>query len=659
LVRVRVWSVVVVLVAGMLFAPASARGTPSPHGVRGATVHHEHVRSRVLVGVDGPVPSVRAAVRALGGHVLEYQPAGRLLVVRSPTDPPGWARAIRSTPGVRYAEPDYLLEPDDTFPNDPMLPSLWGLQAIRAPAAWDVSTGSPNVVVGVIDSGIDETHPDLAGRLWTNPGEIPGNGVDDEGDGWIDDVHGADCAANDGDPIDDDGHGTHVAGTIGAAGDDGIGVVGVNWNVRLMALDIFKANGTAAVSDITQCIDYAIAHGVRVANNSYGGIDFSQAEYDAFTRARNAGMLMVAAAGNTGWNVDVTPLFPAAFDLDNVVSVAASQQDDSLASWSCSGPGSVDIAAPGVGILSTWPTYLYAPGYWSMDGTSMAAPHVTGAAALLLSAVPHATFPFLRDVLLSTAHAVPALAGKVGSGGRLDVAAALAAATSSQGLSVRPPVPSFHGATTVTPTSANVDIRWSALDPVGIVSFELQRSTDGGLTYLPITLSPVTSMRWTQRASVNAPSYLFRARARDETGSTSGWATGAAFRLRYVQESSSTIAYQGAWTTTATTGALGGAVRSSSAGGATATASLDAGSQAVGLIFARSPGSGKAEVWIDGTRRATLDLYLASAQQRWLGFGTALDPSAPHTVVIKVLGQKRKASLGTAVALDALATLSP
>jgi subtilisin family serine protease len=598
-------------------------------------------------------------VRVRGGRVVEHQRASGLLVVRVPADPPAWARAIRSTPGVRYAEPDYLVEADQTVPNDPMLPSQWGLQAIHAPAAWDLTTGSPNVVVGVIDSGIDETHPDLAGRLWVNPGEIPGNGIDDEGDGWVDDVHGADCAANDGDPIDDDGHGTHVAGTIGAAGNDGVGIAGVGWNVRLMALDIFKANGTAAISDITQCIDYAIAHGVRVANNSYGSVDFSQAEYDAFTRARNAGMLMVAAAGNTGWNVDVTPLFPAAFDLDNVVSVAASQQDGSLASWSCVGPRSVDIAAPGVGILSTWPTYLYAPGYWSMDGTSMAAPHVAGAAALILSIVPGATFPFVRHALLASAEPVAALDGKVTTGGRLDAAAALSLALSGGGLTVDPPVPSLHGATTVGATWANVDLRWSASDDARITAFELQRSTNAGGSFAAVPVTPVTATTWRQWTTLDNPSYLFRVRATDARAVTSGWATGSAYRLRYLQETSPSIATTGAWSASSINGALGGAVRTASAAGATATVSLSAGTRSFGIVFARTPSSGKAEIWVDGSRRATLDLYNGALQVRWLAVGASLDPSTAHTLVIKVLGQKRPVSTGTAVLLDAVATLAP
>jgi subtilisin family serine protease len=351
-------------------------------------------------------------------------------------------------------------------------------------------------------------------------------------------------------------------------------------------------------------------------------------------------------------------LYPAAFDLDNVISVAASQPDDSLVSWSCYGPGSVDIAAPGVGIVSTWPTYLYPTGYWSMDGTSMASPHVAGVAALILSRVPGATYPFLRHALLSSAAPVPSLAGKVASGGRLDASAALSTATAGNALSPRAPIPSLHGGSTVAATWANVDLWWSASGPARISSFELQRSTDGGTSFVPLTLNPATATEWRQRVTVDGPPYAFRVRATDVRSSVSAWATEPPFRLRYVQESSPTIAYQGSWSSSSMSGALGASVRSASASAATATISLAVGTQAFGVVFARSPGSGKAEIWVDGSRRATLDLYRGTVQARWLGFGASLEAGTTHTVVVKVLGQKRKAASGTTVSFDATATLA-
>lgn len=613
---------------------------------------------RVLVGVEpGQRGLVRGLVRQRGGEVEEFQAPGGFFVVDVPGDAPAWAGAVRGGHGVRYAEPDYLVADQDLVPDDPRWGSQWDMRAVGAPAAWDVSSGSSDVTVAVIDTGIDLHHPDLIHNLWTNPSEIAGNGIDDDGNGWRDDVHGADCASNDGDPADDDGHGTHVAGTIGATGNDGVGIAGMNWDVGLMALDIFKPNGTAAVSDITQCIDYAIKMGVRLTNNSYGGADFSQAEYDAFQRARSAGLLMVAAAGNTGWNVDVTPLYPAAFDLDNIVSVAASDSNDALPWWSCYGRRSVDLAAPGVGVLSTWATNLYPEGYWAMDGTSMASPHVAGAAALILSLLPDATYPFLRNALLSSADPIPSLDGKVATGGRLNVAAALSMALSDGAPVAVAPIPGFRAAKAVAATGTTIDLRWSASDADGVASYEFQQSTNGGATYTPLTLSPVTATIRAQALKVNTPTYAFRVRATDRLGQAGAWAAAPPFVLRYVQESSPSIAYAGSWGTTPQDGALGGATDNAAAAGSVATISLGSGTQAFGLVFSRGNNRGKAEVWLDGSRRVVLDLFASSTQQRWLAFGASLDPTTPHVVEIRVLGQKRAAAKGTWVDLDAVASI--
>ncbi|HEY4190070.1 MAG TPA: S8 family peptidase, partial [Candidatus Limnocylindrales bacterium] len=289
-------------------------------------------------------------------------------------------------PGVEYAEPDRVITASLT-PNDPGLPSMWGLDQpndddIDAKAAWATTTGSPSVVVAVIDSGIQHDQPDLAANIWTNPGEIAGNGIDDDGDGYIDDVHGWDFVDDDNLPDDPYGHGTHVAGTIAAVGNNGIGVVGVAYASKVMPLRILDANGSGYVSDAVRALDFATRHGVRISNNSWGYQGgASQVLRDAIAAAGDAGQLVVVAAGNSATDIDQSPDYPGSYDLPNIVTVAAMDRDNRLSLFSNIGAASVDIAAPGEDILSTLPT-----GYGYSSGTSMASPHVAGVAALVLSA---------------------------------------------------------------------------------------------------------------------------------------------------------------------------------------------------------------------------------------------------------------------------------
>jgi subtilisin family serine protease len=332
--------------------------------------------------------------------------------------------ALSKNPNVVYAEPDYLVSATAT-PNDPLFGQLWGMAKINAPAAWDVSTGSANVVVGDIDTGIDYTHPDLAGNVWVNPGEAAGNGVDDDGNGYVDDVNGWDFVSNDNNPMDDHGHGTHTSGTVGARGNNGVGVVGVNWNVRIAGLKFLNAQGSGSTSNAILALGYAVAKDMKVTNNSWGGGGFSQSLFNAIANARNAGSLFVAAAGNSSFDNDLLPFYPASYDLDNVIAVAATTSTDGLASFSNYGATSVDLGAPGAGITSTVPGNRYE----SWSGTSMATPHVSGAAALLFAAHPSWTFAQARDRIFCTARPLSALAGKTATGGILDIGAALGSTT--------------------------------------------------------------------------------------------------------------------------------------------------------------------------------------------------------------------------------------
>ncbi|MHC4545891.1 MAG: S8 family serine peptidase, partial [Planctomycetota bacterium] len=271
---------------------------------------------------------------------------------------------------ILVVEPNYRVR-IARIPNDVRFLELWGMNNtgqtggredadIDAPEAWDIATGVPDgsdIIVGVIDSGIDYLHPDLAGNMWVNPGEIPNNDVDDDGNGYVDDVHGYDFYQDDGDPSDAAGHGTHVSGIIAGVGDNGIGVAGVNWRCKLMALRFLNAQGSGSTVEAIEAVNYGVANGAKILNNSWGGGGYSQSLETAITDARDQGVLFVAAAGNSGIDNDSWPHYPSSYDVSNVIAVAATDVNDSRASFSSFGAESVDVGAPGVGILSTFPTF--------------------------------------------------------------------------------------------------------------------------------------------------------------------------------------------------------------------------------------------------------------------------------------------------------------
>ncbi|HXX80083.1 MAG TPA: S8 family serine peptidase [Thermodesulfovibrionales bacterium] len=377
-------------------------------------------------------------------------------------------------PNVEYAEPNYMryasVLPNDTF----FSPQQWALlndgsfvsgtqgDDIKAPQAWDITTGSSGVVVAVIDSGIDYDHPDFVGtaglsNIWSNPGETCSDGIDHDGNGFINDCRGWNFVDNNNNPMDDFGHGTHVAGIIGAAGNNGMGIAGVMWQVKLVPLKILDSTGAGTVSNSIAAIQYvvsnAVSKGIKLINASYGGFSFSQAEFDAISGANNIGVLFVAAAGNgdplacaeldacIGLNNDITPTYPASYNLLNIISVAATDQNDRLAAFSNFG-NSVHVAAPGVSILSTIPTsglsepflsfctFSPAANYEFCGGTSMAAPHVSGLAGLLYSFYDgnnntQFTYWQVRDAILWSVDYLPTLNDKVRTGGRINAYKAL------------------------------------------------------------------------------------------------------------------------------------------------------------------------------------------------------------------------------------------
>jgi PKD repeat protein len=336
---------------------------------------------------------------------------------------------------VEFAEPDYWVYPA-TAPNDPyyLNGSLWHLHNtgqsggvpdadIDAPEGWETRLSASNTVVALVDTGIRYTHQDLAPNMWVNPGEIAGNGVDDDGNGIVDDVHGLNAPANSGDPIDVAGHGTQVAGMLGAVGNNGLGVVGVAWQVKLMACRYADDAGNGSLSDVVQCFDYARAKRAQVINASFVVTAYSSALYSAINSCRSAGIIVVAAAGNDANNNDATPYYPASYNLDNIVAVAATTRTDALANYSNYGATSVDLGAPGSDITTT--SHGSDSAYVVNNGTSFAAPVVAGAFALLQARYPGDSHGQLINRLLSTTDPLAGLARKCVTGGRVNLAKAL------------------------------------------------------------------------------------------------------------------------------------------------------------------------------------------------------------------------------------------
>jgi len=336
----------------------------------------------------------------------------------------------RTSPFVEYAEPNYIVSTMQ-YPNDPSLSELWGLNNtgqtggtpgadISAPEAWDLTTGSSSVVVAVIDTGVDYTHPDLSANIWNNPGEIPGNGIDDDGNGWVDDVHGIDAAYGDADPMDDNNHGTHCSGTIGASGNNGIGVAGVNWNVKIMALKFLDSGGYGSLDNAITALEYVRAMKLRGVNivatsNSWGCQDcYSQALADAIDAQRD--ILFIAAAGNSSVNNDNGAFSPAGYYLPNVIAVAATDHNDNKASFSNYGKRSVQVGAPGVNILSTTRNNTYS----SFQGTSMAAPHVTGLAALIKAQDGTRDWRSIKNLILAGGDNTSAMSNYTSTGKRIN-----------------------------------------------------------------------------------------------------------------------------------------------------------------------------------------------------------------------------------------------
>lgn len=427
--------------ARKLYAPGEIlvqmRNVPSvstpPEDVAGQILPHGAIRARSL---------------PIGGPSGLYQ-----IKVSSDLSVEQAVAQASQDPRVEFAEPNYYYYPSQVIPNDTFFNQEWDLlntgmasfggkagADIEATKAWDITTGSSDVVVAITDSGVDLNHPDLAANAWVNPGEIPGNGIDDDHDGFVDDVNGWNFFGNNGqifDPATELGHGTHVTGTIGAVGDNGIGVAGVAWHVKLMVLKFIgqQPDGTysGSTADAVSAINYAIMQKKRginlcAINASWDGPKASQSLRKAIIKAGKVGITFVCAAGNadvgSGQNMDDASQaqYPGAWnDISTLISVAATDYSDQMAYFSNYGHASVTVAAPGVRI---WSTYL-GSSYTTLDGTSMASPHVAGVVALLASTEPTLTPAQVKQRIINTSVPLVSLASKVQCSGRVDAYNAL------------------------------------------------------------------------------------------------------------------------------------------------------------------------------------------------------------------------------------------
>jgi len=430
---------------------------PAPHAFRGSRGEPE-----VLVRFREGVPAERVrALTALRNDEVEdeIEAVGGLYSVddRDDADAERVAAEYAALPEVAYAEPNARIEvgPNASYsfyrefiaeldggPNDPLFPEQWSLinkgqregldkADINAVAAWAKTRGSGKVVVAVLDSGVDYTHADLVENMWTRPARLSPY-FDDEL-GSFDDFNGYSAVDSARDPMDENGHGTHVAGIIGARGNNGLGVTGINWEVEIMPLKFMGRGGFGTTKAAIEAINYAVDRkragvNVRVINASWGSRSKSKALEDAIRAAGREGILFVAASGNDGTDADRRPHYPSNYDLPNLLSVAAMNRRDELASFSNYGAKTVHLAAPGAEILSTW----LGDSYEEHSGTSMATPVVAGVAALVLSAEPDLDVKALRERLLETSDRLDSLKGKVSSGGRVNAARAVGAPDSSR-----------------------------------------------------------------------------------------------------------------------------------------------------------------------------------------------------------------------------------
>lgn len=420
-----------------------------------------HIQGEVLVKLKrGKMSSFMAQKSQLGivaKKELKALSGDYVLIKSGNKSSVGLVNLLSNHPDIEYAEPNYIYKivEDKTLnlnlttaiqekmtvntPNDPMFGKLWGLvnngtneptdeygrntrtngvagADVSALAAWSLNKGSRNVVVAVIDTGVDYNHPDLVNNIWVNRNEVDGNGIDDDKNGYVDDYHGWNAESDHGDPMDGNDHGTHCSGTIGASHNNGVGVAGVMDEVSIMGVKFLSNDGSGTLADAVEAIDYATKMNVDIMSNSWGGGGFSQALFDSITAAKNKGIIFVAAAGNSTNDNDASPSYPASYQIENVISVASHTFNEELSSFSSYGKRTVHVAAPGQNILSTTPNNKYKV----FSGTSMATPHVSGALGLLVAQEGRMPLSAVKDRLVKTSTPVGAFRKKTLGGGRLN-----------------------------------------------------------------------------------------------------------------------------------------------------------------------------------------------------------------------------------------------
>jgi subtilisin family serine protease len=593
-----------------------------------------------------------------GLELVNFKPAKRRAVFQTTGESlRSEQRRLERDPAVRSVQISHRLYRDLDPENEQFWQFLWGLhntgqeiQGFTGVADVDVdgreALGVANgggVVVAVIDDGVDFSRPDLAGQAWVNPGESGGgkenNNVDDDGNGYIDDVNGWDFCHDDKTlhDVNDDFHGTHVSGTI-AAKLDGAGIVGVSPGVKIMALKFLGDDAACGWDDqAIAAIEYAKSFGVRISNNSWGRTAGAPGEDTALRDAiADSGMLFVVSAGNSGVNNDTSLLraVPASFDLPNILSVAAIDNQGLLADFSNYGPTSVDVAAPGVDIASNIPAYDGTPaGYYYLSGTSMASPHVTGIAALIGSQSPALldSPTDLKKRILDTAKDIGETLGDTVTGRVADAASAL---DTTDPTAFAPNSYAFVTGIAMG-SSITTRVRWPAAtdDLSGVASYALRQSVNGA-AWTTVTAS--TTALSSDRSLGFSKGYRYRVRAQDKAGNTGDYVDGPLVTPKLTQQTGSGATYGGTWTTSSSSSASGGSTRYATKAGAWVQFSFTG--RAVGLITPKGTSRGSAKVYVDGTYVGTTSEYRSSSQSRIVLFARNWGSSGSHTVKFVLTG---------------------